>query len=106
MKLLELFEKDLYKSFSKVNCKFQVILNSDLKVIKSSRQTFTPVDKTSNFYKITKEKYEQLVNNSIIETYKKANSTKTINDQGKKIANKKNILDRIQVNPQMNVLLH
>ena len=60
----------------------------------------TPADKTSNFYKITKEKYEQLLHNSVTKTYKKANShvTKTINEQGKKIANKKNILDRIQVN--------
>ena len=60
----------------------------------------TPADKTFNFYKITKEKYEQLLHNSITKTYRKANSniTKTINEQGKKIANKKSILDRIQVN--------
>ena len=59
-----------------------------------------PVDKTSNFYKITKEKYQQLLQNSITKIYKKANSniTKSINGQGKKIANKKNILHRIQVN--------
>ena len=105
MKLLELFEKDLFKivekiKFRKINCEFQDKLNSDIKGIKSSRKTLTPADKTSNFYKITKEKYEQLLHNSITKTYKKANSnvTKTINEQGKKIANKKNILDRIQVN--------
>ena len=105
MKLLELFEKDLFKivekiKFRKINCEFQDKLNSDIKGIKSSRKTLTPADKTSHFYKITKEKYEQLLHNSITKTYKKANSnvTKTINEQGKKIANKKNILDRIQVN--------
>ena len=71
-----------------------------IKGIKSSRKTLTPADKTSNFYKITKEKYEQLLHNSITKTYKKANSnvTKAINEQGKKLANKKNIHDRIQVN--------
>ena len=105
MKLLELFEKDLFKmvekiKFRKINCEFQDKLNSDIKGIKSSRKTLTPADNTSNFYKITKDKYEPLLHNSITKTYKKANSniTKTNNEQGKKIANKKNILDRIQVN--------
>ena len=99
MKLLELFEKDFFKivekiKFRKINCEFQDKLNSDIKGIKSSRKTLTPADKTSNFYKITKEKYEQLLHNSITRTHKKVNSniTKTINEQGKKIANKKTSL--------------
>ena len=40
------------------------------------------------------EKYEQLLDNSLTKTYKKANSSTT------KIANKKDILDRIQVNSE------
>ena len=91
MKLLELFEKDLFKivekiKFRKINCEFQDKLNLDIKGITSSRQTLTPADKTSNFYKITKEKYEQLLHDSITKTYKKANSniSKTIKEQGKK----------------------
>ena len=98
MKLLELFEKDLCKlvekiKFRKINCEFQDKLNSDMKDIKSSMKTLTPTDKTSNFYKMTKEKYEQLLHNSITNTYEKASLdiTKTINEQGKKIDNKKNI---------------
>ena len=92
MKLLELFEKDLFKivekiKVRKINCEFQDKPNSDIKGIKSSRKTLTSADKTSNFYKITKEKYEQLLHNSITKAYKKANSniTRTINEQGKKI---------------------
>ena len=78
MKLLELFEKNLFKiveeiKFRKINCEFQVKLNSDIKDIKSSRKTLTPAHKTSNFYKITKEKYEQLLHDSIAKNYKKAN---------------------------------
>ena len=48
-------------------------------------KTLAPAYKTSNFYKITSEKYKQLLYNSIIKTYKKAysNNTKTINKQGK-----------------------
>ena len=91
MKLLEPFKKDLYKivekiKFRKINCEFQDKLNLDIKGITSSRQTLTPADKTSNFYKITKEKYEQLLHDSITKTYKKANSniSKTIKEQGKK----------------------
>ena len=104
-KLLELFERDLFKmvekiKFRKINCEFQNKHNSDIKGIKSSRKMLTPADKTSNFYKITKEKYEHLLHNSISKTYEKANSniTKTINEQGKKIANKNNMFDRIPVN--------
>ena len=67
MKLLELFEKDLLK-IRKINCEFQDKTNSDIKDIKSSRKTLTPADKTSNFYKITKGKYEQLLQNSITKT--------------------------------------
>ena len=64
------------------------------------RKTLTSADKTFNFYKITKEKYKQLLHNSNTQTPQKGSSniTKTINKQGKKIANKKNILHRIQVN--------
>ena len=63
-------------------------------------KTLTLADTTSNFYKITKEIYQQLLHNSITKTYKKTNfnTTKTINDQCRKIANEKDILDRIQVN--------
>ena len=86
--------------FRKINCEFQDKINSDIKNIKSSKKMLTPADKTSNFYKLNKWKYEQLLHNSITKTYKKAkaNITKTINEQGKKIANTKIILDRIQVN--------
>ena len=73
MKLLELFEKDLFKivkkiKFRKINCEFQDKINSDIKDIKSSRKTLTPVDKTLNFYKITERKYELLLHNSITKT--------------------------------------
>ena len=104
MKTLELLEKDLFKmlektKFRKINCEFQDKLNSNIKDITSSRKTLTPTDKTSNLYKITKEKYKQLLHNSITKIYKKSNSNiiKIINDQCKKIANKKNIHGRIKV---------
>ena len=86
--------------FKRINCEFQEKLNADIKDIKSSRKTLTPADKTSNYYKLNKEKYKQLLHNSVTKTYKKANPsiTKTINEQGKKFAKKKDILERIQIN--------
>ena len=105
MKSLDAFEKDLYKvaekiKFRKINCQFQDKLNSDIKDIKSSKKTYTPADKTSNFYKLDKEQYEHLLHNSITKNYKKTNPDidKTINEQSKLIANRKDILDRIQAN--------
>ena len=82
MKLLELFEKDLFKivekiKFRKINCEFQDKLNSNIEGIKSSRKTLTPADTTSNFYKITKQKYEKLLHKSITMTCRKANSNIT-----------------------------
>ena len=99
------FEKDLFAllgklKFRKVNCAFQKKLNNDVKNIRSSNSTWVAADKTSNFYKLPVERYEQLVSNSITASYKKVNANieQKINKNGKKIADNYNILDRIQVN--------
>ena len=52
MKLLKLFEKDLFKivekiKFRKINCEFKNKLNSDIKDITSSVKTLTSAYKTS-----------------------------------------------------------
>ena len=55
MKILEVFEKDLFKIVEKdreINYEFQDKPNSDIKDIISSRKTLTSFDKTFNFYKI------------------------------------------------------
>ena len=53
VKLLELFEKDLFKivekiKLRKINCELQDKLNSDIKDITSSRKTLKPADKIKN----------------------------------------------------------
>ena len=55
MKLLEPFEKDLYKivekiKFRKINWEFQDKLNLYVKDITSPKKTLTLADKTPNFY--------------------------------------------------------
>ena len=98
MKLLELFEKDLFKiveniKFQKTNCEFQDKLNSDTKhrLIRHPIFIKQPKRNTSNFPTI-------LLNEQGKENKQIPRSLKTVNEQGKKIANKKNILDRMQVN--------
>ena len=68
------------KKFQKINCEFQDKINSDIKNIKE-RKTLTPADKTSNLYKITKEKHEQLLHNSITKTFKKKKFQHHYNNQ-------------------------
>ena len=51
-------------------------------------------------YKLSKEKYNHLLQNSITKTYKKAEKhvNDKINEDGKKIAEKMNILNRMDIN--------
>ena len=75
-------------------------LKNYIKKIQSTNTTLTPADKTSNMYKITSTQYNQLVTNAITKTYKKAkeNISDQINSEGKKIAEKKKITNKINVN--------
>ena len=102
---LERFEKELFDLINKIQftntrCEFQTMLKNDIKIIKSTTTTLTPADKTSNMYKITATKYKQLVKNAVTKTYKKAkeNISDQINSEGKKIAEKMKISNRMNVN--------
>ena len=55
--------------FRKVKSKFQEKLYKDLKTIKSSNKTITPVGKTTNMYKLTKDEYNKLLGNTVTATY-------------------------------------
>ena len=50
---------------------FQQQLTEDIKIIKNTKATLIFADKTSNVYKVPKEQYEKLVNNTMITSYKK-----------------------------------
>ena len=77
------FEEDMIDlvhqiTFLKAKSNFQRKLNKDLKKIKSSNKTLMPAGQTSNMYKLTKHKYNHLLNSAVTRTYKKA--TKGIED--------------------------
>ena len=99
------FEEDLIKlvkniKFRKVDNKFQRTLAKDLKGIRSSKKTLTEADKTSNMYRLSKEEYSNLLQNSITSKYKKTdkNTAININKEGIKHAKEASIIDRIEIN--------
>ena len=71
------FESDLLgitKSlkFRKTRSNFKKRLKDDINTIHNTDTTLTFADKTSNLYKLKKEKYQKMLNDSITTTYKKA----------------------------------
>ena len=71
------FEKDLIAlvmnvKFRKVENQFQKKIQQDIKMIRTSDKTMTFADKTNNMYRLSKDQYNTLLNNSITSTYKKS----------------------------------
>ena len=75
--LLQPFENDIFDlvrniEFRGVNCNFQKKLSSKLKNISESPSVFVSADKTTNFYYVSKNKYNKLLKEHITEDYKKS----------------------------------
>ena len=101
------FENDLVelvKNIKLVKNTFQEKLKEDIKLIKESNKTMTPMDKTSNMYRLIKEQYDQLIMNSITSTYEKANNhiKKQINMAGKNLMRNKEVIKRMKTNSPTN----
>ena len=68
-------------TFKPVNNNFLNSLNKDVKHIKNdSNKLLIPADKTTNFYKLEPQKYNELLEQNITKSYKKAH-----NDTAQKI---------------------
>lgn len=84
--------------FRPVRCHFQNQLRHDIKHnIRSSNDLLIPADKTSNHYKLSHNKYTQLLNNNVTKDYKKAKD-KVISDikkESQAIVKKLEIDDRV-----------
>ena len=72
--------------------------------MKASNKTMPFADKTTNIYRLTKEEYEKILNDSITATYKKANNNikKKINADGKQELRNIKVLKRMQKNRENN----
>ena len=53
---------------------FQAPLQEDFRLIYNSKKTMTFADKTSNMYRLTKEKHNKLLRNAITSKYEKTNT--------------------------------
>ena len=103
------FEKELIGivpklKFHKGMNNFQSKLKNDIISINQSDEMFVPADKTTNLYKMDKNDYNKLLNDSITSTYKKANPNivNKINDAGKEILKDHFLADRFDVNGKNN----
>ena len=93
---------DIIKSlkFRKTKNHFQKRLKDDINTIDITDTTLTFADMTSNLYKLKKEQYQKMLNDSITTTYKKAsdNIHNKINTDGKKLMKDKDILNGMSTN--------
>ena len=63
---LKAFEEDLYNMICNIEFKsrhdpFQQQLNRDVREIKNSKDVFIPADKTNNYYRMSSDRYKQLL---------------------------------------------
>ena len=88
--------------FKKPKCKFQKKLATDASSIKKSEDLFVPADKTTNFYKMDPNSYNELLHKNVTKTYKKipAKVVHSIQNKAKGIAEKLNLADRINTTAQ------
>ena len=93
------FEADLINmaanlTFCRTTNDFQKKLKEDMKNLRESTKTMTPADKTSNYYRLTKEEYNKLKHDAITSTYKKGNAKMKINidKKGAKFAKEAGVL--------------
>ena len=103
------FEKDLTAlvknvKFGKAKIHFQKMLQQDIKMIRTSDKTLTFEDKTNNMYRLSKDRYNILLNNSITSTNKKSNKNikKKINISGRKNLKEREVLQRMYINSKSN----
>ena len=76
VKELTSFENELISivkniKFRKVRNHFQDRLQQDLRRMKASNKTMTFADKTTNIYRLTREEYDKILNDSITATSRK-----------------------------------
>ena len=109
VKELSAFEKDLIAvlkdiRFRNARSDFQTALREDIRLIHNSKKTMNFADKTSNMYRLTKEKHNKLLRGAITSKYKKTNTKikDKISKKAKEILKKKEALHRLDINEESN----
>lgn len=96
------FEEEFYDligniEFKKKDNPLSKKMNNDLKQMKECKKVFMFADKSTNIYKVDKEKYNKLLHENVTKQYKKAppNMVAKINDEADKIIRKHKIKGKI-----------
>ena len=80
---LKAFEEDLYNMVCSIEMKhhhdpFQQQLSKDVREIRSSKEVYVPADKTNNYYRMSGDKYRQLLTDNVTREYQhSSNEAKT-----------------------------
>ena len=78
--------------------KFPYKLSEDLKKVKNDHRLTVKADKTTNYYKMDRDKYNDLVHDNVTKTYRKSdrNEVNSINKEAKHIADIIDLSDRTE----------
>ena len=100
--LIKLVENVKFKKSFNVSNDFQKQLSKDIEKIKENPNIIVKGDKSSNFYNVKKEKYSEVLHNTVTSVYKKApaNKENKVTEIDKKLAQKLNIEDRVEIMPK------
>ena len=103
VRALSEFENDLYDlisnlQFRKEKSDFQYTLKKDADSIHKSADAFVLADKTNNVYKVSADRYKQLLTDNVSTHYMKDkhNTESSINKEAKQICERLDISDRVQ----------
>ena len=109
---LKEFEDEMLKmvqstKFKRVNNPFLNKLKDDTHQIKKETKLLIAADKTTNFYKLQPSEYNDLLEQNITKSYKKAHpdTVRDIHTENKKIATKLGIDDRVDTTASKNAFI-
>ena len=101
---LKAFEEDLYNMICNIEFKnrhntFQQQLNRDVREIKNSKEVYIKADKTNNYYRMTSDRYVQLLHDNVTKEYQHSSegTKRAIDAEASTIASKLGIADRVEI---------
>ena len=100
---IRVFENDMYDLVKNVKFKhnvsspLQTTLKQNMRDMSEENRMYVAADKTSTFYKITKEKHKQMMHQNVTKEYKKCDDkvVDKVNSEDKKIAEELELDERI-----------
>ena len=100
--MLDMVQNIKFKNQSNQNGKFQKKLKADIATVKNNDNVFVKADKSTNYYRMSKESYESYLEQTIQKDYKKCDKSEIVKlvKEEKKFADKLKVADRMDVPAQ------